>query len=198
MNVFDSGILIASRYPITNVADFVYPDCAGTDCFADKSVVYAEIIKDGRAYHLTNTHATSFDTDEARALRMVEFQHMRDIVEAQNIPAWEAVMFGGDFNVNKLLWPGDYAQMLGILNATDPVSTGHDATFDPRINTLSQAYGSGGDTVEYLDYVVYANDHLQPVAARNDVRIPRSTGQGVWGVWDLSDHYPVMGEFSFD
>jgi len=196
-NVFDSGVVILSRYPIVNVADYIYPDCSGTDCMADKGIIYAEIIKHGKAYHIANTHTASFDTDEARALRQVQFQQMRNLVNAQQAPAFDAVLFGGDFNVNKLKWPADYAQMLVNLNATDPVSTGHDATFDPRINTLSQAYGSGGDTVEYLDYVVFANDHRQPADARNDVRVPRSTAQGLWGVWDLSDHFPVMGEFDF-
>ena len=196
-NIYDSGIFIASRYPIVSVEDFVYPECTGTDCHADKAVIYAEIIKNGKAYHVTNTHAASFDTDEARALRMVQFQQIRDLVDAQSIPTLEPVLFGGDMNVNKLVWQDDHAQMQAILNATDPLSTGHDATFDPRINTLAQAYGSGGDTVEYLDYVLYANDHLQPVSARNDVRIPRSTADDLWRLWDLSDHFPVMGEFSF-
>lgn len=198
LNIFDSGLFIASRHPIVNVQDFVYPQCNGTDCQADKSVLYAEIIKDGKAYHVTNTHAASFDTDEARALRMVQFQQIRDLVNDQAIPGGEAVMFGGDLNVNKLKWQDDYVQMLAILDATDPASTGHDATFDPRINELSQAFGSGGDTVEYLDYVVYANDHRQPVASRNDVRVPRSTVDSLWRLWDLSDHFPVMGEFSFE
>lgn len=197
-NIFDSGVAILSRYPIVATDDFIYPDCSGTDCFADKGIIYAEIIKDGKSYHITSTHTASFDTTAARQLRQQQFLQIRDLVDAQGIPASEAVLMGGDFNVNKLLWPGDYAQMLTNLNATDPVSTGYtEATFDPRVNQNATAAGSGGSTVEYLDYVVYANDHLQPNAARNDVRVLRSVAPSVWGTWDLSDHFPVMGEFDF-
>lgn len=198
INVFDSGVLIISRYPIVNTADFIFPDCTGTDCFADKGVIYAEVIKDGKAYHLTSTHTASFDTEAARALRQVQFQQIRALVDNQNIPAFDAVLMGGDFNVNKLIWPQDYADMLTNLNATDPVSTGYTAaTFDPRINILATAAGSGGDTVEYLDYVVYANDHRQPVQSRNDVRIKRAATAPLFHTRDLSDHFPVMGEFQF-
>ncbi|PKM23219.1 MAG: phospholipase [Gammaproteobacteria bacterium HGW-Gammaproteobacteria-14] len=197
INVFDSGVLVISRYPIVSTADFIYPDCSGTDCFADKGVIYAEVIKNGKAYHVTNTHAASFDTAEARALRQVQFQQIRTLINNRNIPAFDAVMMGGDFNVNKLIWPQDYAQMLANLVATDPLSTGHDATFDPRINILSGAAGSGGETVEYLDYVVYSNTHRQPVQSRNDVRIPRTAVAPLFHTRDLSDHYPVMGEFVF-
>ena len=42
-NVFDSGVLVASRYPIVNTADFIYPNCTGTDCFADKGVILSLI-----------------------------------------------------------------------------------------------------------------------------------------------------------
>jgi endonuclease/exonuclease/phosphatase family metal-dependent hydrolase len=197
INVYDSGVLFISRYPITKIDHFIYPDCAGTDCYADKGVIYVEVIKGGKAYHITNTHAASFDTDEARALRQVQFQQIRDLTNAQNIPASEALLFAGDMNVNKLKWPGDYALMLTNFNATDPVSTGHDATFDPRINTLAQAYGSGGDLVEYLDYVLSANDHRQPTQSRNDVRIFRSGAAPVFHTRDLSDHFPVLGDFVY-
>lgn len=198
INVFDSGVLVASRYPIVKTADFIYPDCTGTDCFADKGIIYAEVVKGGKSYHVTSTHTASFDTAEARALRQVQFQQMRALVDAQGIPSFDAVMFGGDFNVNKLIFPTDYAQMLANLNATNPVATGWTAsTFDPRINKLAGRAGSGGTAVEYLDYVVTSNTHRQPVSGRNDVRIIRSAAAPVFKTWDLSDHFPVMGEFAF-
>lgn len=197
-NLFDSGLVIVSRYPIVKTAQMIYPDCTGTDCFADKGVLYAEIIKNGKAYHVTSTHTASFDTTEARALRQVQFQQIRQLVNQQNIPNFDAVLMGGDFNVNKFLWPQDYQDMLNNLNATAPISTGYTAsTFDPRVNKLAGAAGSGGTTVEYLDYVVSSNTHRQPIQSRNDVRILRSTADPVFMTWDLSDHFPVMGQFNY-
>ena len=192
LTVFDSGIFIVSRYPITDVADFIYPQCAGTDCGGQKGVLYAEIIKDGHAYHVTNTHAASFDTAEARTLRQTQFEQIRELVDNQSISAEEAVLMGGDMNVNKFLFPEDHSGMLSRLNATEPTNTGYEATFDARINRLI-----GSDKVQYLDYVVYSNTHRVPVQSRNDVRVPRSANDALWNWWDLSDHFPVMGEFRF-
>ncbi len=197
-NLYDSGVLVASRYPIVKTDHFIYPNCTGTDCFADKGVVYAEVLKNGKAYHVTSTHTASFDTNAARALRQEQFQQIRALVNKQNIPSFDAVLMGGDFNVNKLLWPQDYAQMLANLNATAPISTGYTAsTFDPRVNSLAGAAGSGGTAVEYLDYVVSSNNHRQPMQARNDVRIIRSAADPLFRTWDLSDHFPVMGQFQY-
>lgn len=198
-NIYDSGVLVASRYPIVKTDHHIYPDCTGTDCFADKGVIYAEILKNGKAYHVTSTHTASFDTDAARDLRQQQFKQIRALVDKHNIPSFDAVLMGGDFNVNKLLWPQDYAQMQVNLNATVPVSTGYTAsTFDPRINKLAGAGFSGGSTVEYLDYVVSSNNHRQPMQSRNDVRILRSAADPVFMTWDLSDHFPVMGQFQYN
>lgn len=197
-NLYDSGLVIVSRYPIVKTAQLIYPDCTGTDCFADKGVLYAEIIKNGKAYHVTSTHTASFDTNEARALRQVQFKQIRQLVNQQNIPAFDAVLMGGDFNVNKLIWPQDYQDMLINLNAKAPASTGYTAsTFDPRINKLAGAAGSGGTTVEYLDYIVSSNTHRQPIQATNDVRVLRSAANPLFMTWDLSDHFPVLGQFSY-
>lgn len=195
INVYNGGVAIVSRYPITQADYFVYPDCTGTDCFADKGFVYAEMLKAGEAYHLMATHAASFDTDAARQLRQVQFTQMRQFIESRQVPAFEAVLYGGDFNVNKLKFADDYAAMQQNLNASVPTITGYtESTFDPRVNYYAAKY----DTVEYLDYVVWSNAHRQPTDSRNDVRVPRSISNALWERWDLSDHFPVLGEFVFD
>ena len=66
------------------------------------------------------------------------------------------------------------------------------------MNKLAGAGLTGGSTVEYLDYVVSSNNHRQPMQARNDVRILRSTADPVFMTWDLSDHFPVMGQFQYN
>lgn len=60
---------------------------AGTDCFADKGVMYAEVIKGGKAWHLFATHTASFDTDEARKLRQIQFGQIRTLAASLKIPA---------------------------------------------------------------------------------------------------------------
>lgn len=195
-NLYNGGVVIVSRYPIAATDFEVFGDCTGTDCFADKGVVYAEIVRDGKAYHVTATHTASFDSDEARALRQQQFRQIRALVDRKQVPAFDAVLMGGDFNVNKLKFPGDYQQMQANLQATAPQSTGYSrSTYDPTVNQNAEGALSLG--VEYLDYVVVSNTHRQPVSSRNDVRVPRSDSDDLWGIWDLSDHFPVLGDFQF-
>ncbi|MEW7863991.1 sphingomyelin phosphodiesterase [Aeromonas diversa] len=196
INIHDGGVVIVSRYPIVREAQFVYPDCTGTDCFADKGVVYAEVIKGGKAWHLFATHTAAFDTDAARATRQTQFRQIRDFAARLAIPKGDTVLYGGDFNVNKRKFPDDYAGMLAGLNAHEPGYAGWDATFDPRVNAYSGGLLSGGANVEYLDYVMVSQDHAPASANRNTVFIPRTSAAGIWPESNLSDHFPIHAEVS--
>ncbi|KZN61226.1 sphingomyelin phosphodiesterase [Pseudoalteromonas luteoviolacea] len=189
VNIYDGGVIIVSRYPIVNQAQYVFPDCSSTDCFADKGVNYAEIIKNGEAYHLFATHTASSDTDTARQHRQLQFKQIRNLAISLNIPQNETVVYGGDFNVNKLKFPGDYANMLTNLAASAPQYTGYtSSTFDPRVNSFAK---KAGETVEYLDYIVVSDEYKVASNNTNEVKVPRSTHQSIWEHWDLSDHFPV-------
>jgi endonuclease/exonuclease/phosphatase family metal-dependent hydrolase len=191
-NVYDGGVIIVSRYPIVNEGQYVYPDCSGTDCFADKGVNYAEVIKNGKSYHLLATHTASFDTDSAREYRQRQFRQMRDFAQAQNIPATETVVYGGDFNVNKLKFPTDYQQMFENLSADEPQYAGYiESTFDPRINGFAGIALSGGENIEYLDYIVVSNEFAKRNENINTVKVPRTTVASLWKHWNLSDHFPI-------
>lgn len=192
VNVYNGGVAIVSRYPIGRTEQVVFPDCTGTDCFADKGFVYAEIIRNGRAYQLLATHAASFDSDAARQMRQAQFKLMQQFVSNKQFARTDMVLYGGDFNVNKLKFADDYQAMQQNLRAKVPLISGYTAsTFDPRVNYYAAKY----DTVEYLDYVLYSTDHRLPQQSGNEVRVPRSVSQPLWQRWDLSDHFPVLGEF---
>ncbi|MDC5851691.1 sphingomyelin phosphodiesterase [Vibrio europaeus] len=192
INIYDGGVMIVSRYPIVNQAQYVFPDCTGTDCFADKGVNYAEVIKGGKAYHVFATHTASFDTDTARDYRQRQFKQIRQLATSLNIPKTDTVVYSGDFNVNKLKFPGDYQQMIANLSAIEPTYSGYTAsTFDPRINDFAGEAMSGGENVEYLDYVMVSNEYQVKSYNDNRVDVPRSTDERLWKHYNLSDHFPV-------
>lgn len=191
-NIHDGGVTIVSRYPIVNQAQYVFPDCSGTDCFADKGVNYAEVIKNGQAYHVFATHTASFDTDTAREYRQKQFRQMREMAHSLNIPTSETVIYSGDFNVNKRKFPGDYQQMIANLNAIEPTYSGYtESTFDPRINNFAGEALSGGENVEYLDYIMVSAEYAVKNQNSNRVDVPRSTDERLWKHYNLSDHFPV-------
>ncbi|MDA0117640.1 sphingomyelin phosphodiesterase [Vibrio sp. T11.5] len=192
INIYDGGVTIVSRYPIVNQAQYVFPDCTGTDCFADKGVNYAEVIKGGKAYHVFATHTASFDTDTARDYRQRQFKQIRELATSLNIPTSETVVYSGDFNVNKRKFPGDYQQMIANLSAIEPQYSGYtESTFDPRINGFAGKAMSGGENVEYLDYVMVSDEYSVKSFNDNRVDVPRSTDERLWKHYNLSDHFPV-------
>jgi sphingomyelin phosphodiesterase len=191
----DGGIMIASRWPIEYEAQMIWNDCNVPDCFANKGVMYARINKLGRKFHLFSTHQQAFNDASDVAVRNSQMQQFQAFIDAQNIPADEAVIFGGDMNVDK--WTnklGEYDNMLSIFNASAPTYTGHPYTWDKFTNHY---IGSGDDAPEYLDYVLADNDYLVPLTQSNEVWIMRSNQNDMWNIHDLSDHHAVLGRFTY-
>ena len=190
--IMGSGTRILSRWPFTVEADFNYNPCDGIQCAATRSVIYAQINKLGNPYHVFATHTQSSDDDVNRSARLAQLQEMGDYIRSLNIPADEAVIMAGDFNVNKIGLPQDRDYLEAVLGATEPENRGHNRTYDANTNSWAeQPY------IEYLDYTLTANNNLQPTSAYQEAFAPRVTIDALWGQWDLSDHYPVRGIFTY-
>lgn len=190
--VMGSGTRILSRWPFSLEDNFNYNPCDGIQCAATRAVIYAKINKLGNPYHIFATHTQSSDDEVNRAARLAQLQEMGDYIRGLSIPADEAVIMAGDFNVNKIGLPQDRDYMEAILAATEPENRGHNYTYDANTNVWAeQPY------IEYLDYTLTANNNLQPNSAYQEAFAPRHTKDALWGEWDLSDHYPVRGIFNY-
>ncbi len=196
----DGGVIIVSRWPIVAQDQRRFGDvCAGTDCGADKGVLYAKIDKQGRPYHVFGSHTQAWPTAEGQAIRARQFQIIRAFIDSKGIPATEPVLIAGDLNVDRLRYPAELDRMLRTLNAELPQIVGYGATNDPWTNTLAEQ----GKPAEYLDYVLWSKSHRRPADALNEARILRAAEEWKefgweFAMWDLSDHYPVRGRFRFE
>jgi endonuclease/exonuclease/phosphatase family metal-dependent hydrolase len=189
----DGGVFIASRFPIMNSSQIVFSDCNGSDCLAAKGVMYAKINKLGKTYHLFGTHTQAWNTATDVATRILQFKEMDQFISSQNIPSTEAVIIGGDLNVDMIANNlGEYDGMLDSLNLLEPSYIGHPYTYDPDIS-----YYASGSAYEFLDYVMTKNDYLTPTSATNEVLILRSIDDSMFNMFDLSDHLAVRGHFQF-
>ena len=194
----NGGVIIVSRWPITREEQRAFGSVsAGSDALAAKGVLYARIDKDGKPYHVFGTHTQAWSTPEGAGVRARQFVLIREFIREMNIPADEPVLIAGDLNVDLMNFPDEYRRMLELLNASQPPIVGYDASFDPSVNRLA-----AGETRERLDYVLYANDHQQPRASYNQVRMIRSREE--WkqfatekAYWDLSDHFALFGRLEF-
>jgi endonuclease/exonuclease/phosphatase family metal-dependent hydrolase len=189
----DGGVIIYSRWPIEYSEDIVYSNCDAEDCFAAKGAMYVRIDKLGNKYHVFGTHTQAWADADNVATRQAQMTQLKNFVDAKNIPTTEAVILGGDFNVEKTAnYLNEYGQMFTILNTEEPIYQGHPFTYD----YLASEYADS-PFQEYLDYVMYEKSHSVPDIQTNKVIILRSIANDMWDLFDLSDHLAVHGRFEF-
>lgn len=191
--ILTGGSFIASRWPIEAQDAVVYNACRTDGCLAGKGINYAKIRKGQNAYHVFGTHTHAYAGAEDIAVRFTQLNQLADLVAAKNIPYAEPVIMAGDFNVDKLNYPQEHVDFLNVLNATEPQAVGeYTESYAGPVNIYADDEYS-----EYLDYILYENDHLAPYNSYNKLLTPRSITSEHWGSWDLSDHYPVSAKFEF-
>jgi len=195
----DGGVIIVSRWPIVAQDERRFGDtCSGSDCQADKGVKYARIDRGGKIYNVFGSHTQAWPTAEGATVRAQQFRIIKQFIDSKGFSASEPVLIGGDLNVDRLKHPDEFRQMLQLLNAECPPHQGYAYTWDSTTNDLAEKNG----TFEYLDYVLWSKAHLQPSQSLNEPRIVRSAQEWKefgweYAMWDLSDHYPVHGRFTF-
>ena len=190
----DGGVFIASRWPIAFSNDMVYDACDAEDCLAAKGAMYAKINKLGTPYHIFGTHTQAWNEATNVATRQAQFAELKTFMNAQNIPNDEAVIVGGDLNVDKILNNlNEYDDMFSILNASEPIYTGHPYTYHGDINY----YGDDG-YIEFLHYALAINAYRMPSEVTNNVQVMRAIDDSMWQIFDLSDHLAVHGRFVYE
>jgi len=193
----DGGVLIVSRWPIEKEAQMTFQQCSGSDCMASKGVMYALINKGGNPYHIFGSHTQAWSTEEGRTVRAQQFEQMRDFIDNQNISGAEPVIIAGDLNVDKIKHLPEYEQMLKTLIAEEvPRLNSYAYTFDGTVNAWTT--DEEKNNKEYLDYVLYSTSHLSPISSSSKVIIPRSIHADVFTKYDLSDHFGLAGDLTFD
>ncbi len=205
-NLTNGGVMIMSRYPIEKFKKKRFESvCVGSDCQIDKGWVYARIDKNGRKYHVIGTHTQVSPEVQNAKVRNKQFDLIVQFIKDRNIPKSEAVIIGGDLNVDKLKYPTQYKEMLRRLHAGQPriISkrgnyTGSTATFDPKLNNLADRKSDRA----YLNYVLYSKDHAVPLSSFN-MPVPMQAPQ-LWREYAhesynnaISDHFPVHGNMTW-
>lgn len=187
------GVYILSRFPITREDRLIFDSsaCSGADCLAGKGVVYAEIVKGGRKFHVFGTHLQAWSGPEARNARVKQAHSVRDLIRSLELPEDEPVLIAGDLNVEFYTMQGEFQRMCEIMEAVAVVPEGGAATppfsCDPQTNNLVggddisayktkdypqgcfEEYMATGVCVccpqELVDYVMYSPNHLKPSKA---------------------------------
>ncbi|CAD5119515.1 unnamed protein product [Dimorphilus gyrociliatus] len=226
----NGGIFIASRWPIAFNSSYVYtnykPD--SWDSFAAKGIVYAKVIKTvnqkAEIYHLGGTHLQS---GKPKTYQSQQCKEIAEFFGNLSIPETEAVLIGGDFNLNQLLSNDteeteNLIKCMEYLNANIPVNTGPlNATTDPTTNDLLQILKPNKTKKNWIDYVLPSISFKKPIESSQTVLQPKASEKfpiclcerciplddyiypddpecgRVVKISHLADHYPVLGKFVF-
>lgn len=192
-NILTGGSFIASRWPIEAQDAIVYDACRADGCLAGKGINYAKIRKGSNAYHIFGTHTHAYTTPDDINVRFSQLSQLKTLLDNKNIPYSEPVILAGDFNVDKLNFPQEHQDFLNLLDATEPEASGaYTYSYAGSVNVYADATYN-----EYLDYILYSNNHLAPYDSNNTLLTPRSIKAEHWGSWDLSDHYPVSANLKY-
>lgn len=124
----DSGLVIASRYPILHTDHITYTVGSGVDAYVGKGCLYAKILyKDSEnndteiPIHVFNTHLQAgYDAgrETHEANRLLQMTEMRNFIEHKTKLDHDPILVFGDFNVNGRVGRTDgrpssaYAEML--------------------------------------------------------------------------------------
>ncbi|MDF1654247.1 MAG: sphingomyelin phosphodiesterase [Coxiellaceae bacterium] len=100
------GVVIFSHWPLSHFQQLKYPskDTHGVDSMANKGVLYVQINKHGKVYHLFATHTQADEPADNHskdvAARDRQFLDLIGFIRAKNIPTGQSVIVAGDLNVN--------------------------------------------------------------------------------------------------
>ncbi|MGB9175789.1 MAG: endonuclease/exonuclease/phosphatase family protein, partial [Methanoregula sp.] len=195
-----SGLIVASRYQLLAPVFQMYHDTPGDDQWAKKGIVsFFIVVPYSRTKYATisigNTHAPCDIPTAQRCIAQAAAQTFGN--------REHDVILGGDFNLHFKV-KGEYADLQKTMNqykALDIVSKFLPSLDDcytdwPGTNKLSQVFDGGGpnpDNKDRIDYIYFAAgkkySHLIPKSAKVFHDWKLSDGL------DVSDHYPVRGEF---
>ncbi len=197
--VQDGGILIVSRWPIETQDQFLFGNnCNADDCMAYKGFKYCRINKLGVKYHLFDTHMDAFNEEVDVNIRKSQLQQAKTFIASKAIPTSEAVVFGGDLNIDRITNKfGEYDSLwTPFFDAQQPT---FDAVMNPSWNSNTNKYlASTSDPAEYLDYVLAMKSNLLPTVAVNQVTPYRTIADAMWKKFDISDHYGIKGTFTYN
>jgi endonuclease/exonuclease/phosphatase family metal-dependent hydrolase len=183
------GVMIFSRWPIETEDQIVFKAGSGMDALAAKGVSYARINKNGFIFHVFGTHLQS-GTDDAKT-REQQLEEMRNFMLAKNIPVTQPVFLAGDFNI--IEGSNEESELNSLLNVQDVENIGYPYSVDALTNGMS----TSNDRAK-IDYIFAQKDHRQPVLAYANVWVNRAlSDEKMWPQFELSDHYPVTGDFYF-
>ncbi len=183
----NSGLFVASRYPMTVIDSIRFEECKGVDCSGRKGALMIEVEKDGITYQLMNTHMNSGGGQKFRDVRLKQYvQLYNDLIKKYEKPGVVQLLCG-DFNTRKREWHY-YEEMLKRLDCQDgDVTNERKLTFDDLNNSLIKKEIE----ISVLDYILLRQNGVRIKNMERRIQTFRANWHKKGKHTDLSDHYAM-------
>ena len=204
----DAGVVTVSKYPITATDSHTYTRGNQIDGWVPKQVIWTLVkLPNDRFINIFNTHLQAThthlpNTSSSDAIRNKQVEELADFVHSKTQTYKFPSLLCGDFNLDSLMFPLDYARMMDIFKKRleDPergyqvkdVLPGHPVTFGcPGETTLT--HPSDVDSKMCLDYIFYVGP---PDFCTIDAHVEPFKVDGE-PFTQLSDHFGVVCTLDF-
>ena len=222
-----SGIVVASRWPIEDQASMLFRNgCHGLDCLVNKGTLYVRLLKslEGRVepINLFGTHFYLGRPGRYAEDRKIQASSLAAFVQEKTRGFGEIALLAGDLNAP---WYADGPALLALLGGypiepsgdlgyTFVGDSGHLLAGSPtqslqlrcsRHDQDPQVLSDRQAGRKWIDYVAAlapgkkpSQAHLRAIEAKGLSYTFGTSAQASCQTSELSDHYPVVGDFLFD
>ena len=189
-NVWGAGLLILSKYPLSNFDFFLHPVRADLERFAGKGTLKADVHVPGHDPISTFlTHAQEGTSREAVAARTAQIAHISSLAAR----AMHPVVVMGDLNDTREHWLARQFGLQDSFRTAHPngqirpgYTYDHNNPYAAKLGVLAAPH----EQRLRIDYV------LSDIALKVlKSRVLRQEFQDERGGYDLSDHFPIETEF---
>jgi endonuclease/exonuclease/phosphatase family metal-dependent hydrolase len=191
----DGGLLLLSRHPITVAHDFIYRDCDGNDCYANKGMIHIRVQPNSSPtpFDVFFTHAQDISTDDGVSTLYRQINVMNVFIGTHGLPTIPKIIMG-DINIPADI-PQHYARMLNGLGGVrdswtllgNSVESGHTVVTDTNFHEDADDRPARS---ERLDYVLLKADH-RAIPIVSSIEVLRIQRNGRF----ISDHFGVFATF---
>jgi exonuclease III len=208
-----SGLLILSKLKITESSFTQFNNLVGSDDWSQKGFIKTKLMDSSNTpIYVITTHTQSGNSSEEVHARWLNLQQIFDTIKTVGIDLNTPIFVTGDMNVNGEYKGGvatnEYSKVsnefneLGFIdayrtkNSQENISYGF--TYNGYNNKLIPIFEPADNNVQgRLDFIFLnqatANINIGPIAVSTSYLYSDPKTQGLM---DLSDHYPLSGEFN--
>ncbi len=184
----DSGLFIASKYPMVVLDQVIYEDCAKSDCMASKSAILVEItLPNDKKIQMVDTHLQAWNEPKTIAVRKKQLMQIKEMLAAYVKPGIPQVLVG-DLNIDGKVEP-EYSSSVAMMEMTSVPLVGEIRSTNGFSTDGCFKNPGGSKEGEWIDHMwLNANGTKTEIHSKTVVPI---FGQLKSGECPLSDHYAV-------